>query len=282
MRRELVLSILLFSLTVPATAAEKQAIESFTEPWADIDLAAAEMGILASVDVKEGDTVRCGQLLGSLDDTVLRAALDVALASRNARGTLESAVADLETRERELTKLQELRSRSHASQNEVDRVQGDVRIARARVQTVREEMEVRQLECERIRAQLRRRQIRSTIDGIVTEVKRDQGEFVSPSDPAVVRVVQLDPLKIFFSVPAEQRSAVAAHQTVRIMIGPNDEQADAQVEFVSPASDASSGTFRVKVRLPNPDGRWHAGDRTVLLLDGFPTRSPQTLARRHR
>ena len=153
-----------------ACAADEPAIEGFTEPYADIELAAAEMGILSQVEVKEGDIVKAGQLLAALDDTVLQAALKVAHASRNARGQLESAIADLETRQVELEKLRELRSHQHASHQEVDRVAGEVRMATARVHAVREELEIKNLEYERIRAQLNRRQIRSTIDGVVTNI----------------------------------------------------------------------------------------------------------------
>lgn len=283
-RHLVILSLLLsFAITSAHGAAEPE-IEGFTEPFADIELAASEMGILAAIDVKEGDIVEAGQLLASLDDSVLQAALNVAHASRNSRGQLKSAIADLEMRELELEKLTELRSRDHASQQEVDRVAGEVRIAAARVQAVREEIEVRNLEYERIRAQLRRRQIRSTIDGVVTDIFREQGEFVSPSQPNVVRVVQLDPLRIVFSVPIEQRSKVVAGQQVALTIGAAGESATATVEFVSPTADASSGTFRVKVQLPNPDGQWQAGDRSVLLLDQSPekTKTPQILARRPR
>jgi RND family efflux transporter MFP subunit len=263
-------------------ADENQDIEGFTEPYADIELAASEMGILSSVSVKEGDAVQAVQLLASLDDTVLQAALKIAAASKNARGPLDSATADLETRETELRKLQELRSRNRASQKEVDRVSGEVRMGKARVQAAREELEIKRLEFQRIQAQLNRRQIRSTIDGVVTELYRDHGEFVSPSQPTVARVVQLNPLRIIFSVPIDRRSEIAKGQTVPLSIGSGTLPAEALVEFVSPTADASSGTFRVKVRLPNPQGQWQAGDRSVLLLDSPTTETPQRLARRLR
>ncbi len=274
--------LLCFTSSLAIADDDNQKIEGFTEPYADIELAASEMGILSKVSVKEGDTVQAGQLLASLDDTVLQAALKVALASKNARGSLDSAAADLDTREVELRKLTELRSRNHASQQEVDRVAGAVRIAKARVQAVREELEVKRLEYHRIQAQLNRRRIRSTIDGIVTDIYREQGEFVSPSQPTVARVVQLNPLRIVYSVPIDRRSDITKGQDVAINIGADAQTADAQVEFVSPTADASSGTFRVKVRLANPDGQWQAGDRSVLLLDQTPTASPQRLARRNR
>jgi RND family efflux transporter MFP subunit len=279
------IAVLIFT-SMPVAAAEPAEIEAFTEPYADIELAASEMGILTRIDVKEGDVVKIGQEIASLDDSVLQATLKVAIASKDAQGSLESAQADLDNRIADLEKLQALRERNHASQNEVDRAATDVRVAKARLLAVREELEVKRLDCERIRAQLNRRQIRSTIDGVVTETYREEGEFVSPSQPTVARVVQLDPLKIIFSVPAERRAEVVHGQTVNVSIGATQEAqretAQAVVEFVSPTADGGSGTFRVKVRLPNPNGHWQSGAHSVLHLGNPPTQRPNRLAGRFR
>jgi len=259
--------------TFPVCALAADPIDAFTEPCADIELAASEMGTLARIDVEEGDYVRAGQVIAALGDQVLRAALHVAEASMNARGALDSAQADLNTKQEELKKLQELRSRNHASQKEVDRFAGEVLMAEARVQSVREDLDVKRLECERIRAQLERRQIRSTINGYVTELQRDEGEFVSPSQPVVARVVQLDPLQIVFSIPISERSRLQKNQQVPVQIGEAGTETQARVEFVSPTADARSGTVRVKVLLPNRNGEWQSGERSVLLLDSLPQRS---------
>lgn len=260
----------LTSTQVPSMRAEKAAvsdsIEGFTEPYADIEVAASEMGAIASILVADGDIVKAGQVMASLDDRVLKASLNVAAAAAASEGELKSATASLAVRELESQKLNELFDRRHASQRELDRVEGDLKVARARVQIAREEAEVRRLEHARIVAQLQQRQIVSPIDGVVVEVKKDTGEFVSPSDPVVVRVVQLDPLLVAFSVPMEKRSLVSTNQSVLMTVGKST-AVHGRVEFVSPIADAGSGTFRVKVLLPNSTGRWHGGEKSVLHLD---------------
>ena len=242
-------------------------IEGFTEPYADIDMAASEIGTLANVAVKDGDVVKAGQLLANLDDAVLRASLEVAKAGMSAKGQLQSARAQLELKTVEHQKLTELFGRNHASQRELDRVKGEIRIAESRFQSVQEDLAVRRLEYARIEAQLRQRHIRSTINGVVEEVRKDCGEFVSPSDPVVVRVIQLDPLLVVFSVPVDRRREIVAGQSVRMRIGGHPEFATATVEYVSPTINATSATFRVKVRLPNPEQKWRSGEKSILLLD---------------
>lgn len=257
---------------VAATAQPSESsvlIEGFTEPYADIDLAASEMGPLASVSVKEGDHVKAGQVLANLDDAVLKASLEVAGAGMRAEGELQSARTQLELRRIEQKKLQDLFERNHASQQELDRVSGEVRIAEARVQSVLEDLQVRRLEFARIEAQLRQRQIVSPIEGIVADLRKDCGEFVSPSDPVVARIVQLNPLRVVFSVPLAQRDQIKAGQTVAMQIGEGN--GAGVIEHVSPTADPSSGTFRIKVRLPNPDQQWHGGEKSVLLLGAAPS-----------
>ncbi len=253
---------------VPAFAQPPGQIEGFTEPYADLRLAAPEMGTLAEIAVREGHQVQAGQVLANLDDQVLKAALEVARAGMSGTGALNSASVELQMRKVELEKLSELHERNHASQKEVDQVTAQVAVAAARVQAVREDLEIKRLEYERILAQLRQRQIRSPIRGVVVEIYKDRGEFVSPSDPVVARVVQLDPLLVVFSVPVEHRSQLFTGRSVDLQIGAPPEPATGIVEFVSPAADASSGTIRVKVKLANPNGLWHSGDKSILVLVG--------------
>lgn len=242
------------------------AIEGFTEPYADIQLAASEMGTLDAIRVVEGDTVKAGEVIASLDDRVLKASLKVAAMAAKAVGEVDSAEASLAVRENEYQKLTELFGRRHASQRELDRVEGDLKVARARLEIAKEEGAVRQLEHDRILAQLQQRKIVSPIDGAVVEVMKETGEFVSPSDPVVARIVQLDPMLVAFSVPVTQRNLLAKNQPVLMTVGTATE-VSGRIEFVSPIADASSGTFRVKVVLPNGAGRWLSGEKSVLHLD---------------
>lgn len=249
-----------------ASSSNENALEGFTEPYADVQLAASEMGTLDTIQVVEGDTVRAGHIIASLDDRVLKASLNVAASAAKAAGELASAEASLAVRKIEYEKLTELFGRQHASQRELDRAEGDLKVARARVQIAKEESAVRQLEHDRILAQLQQRKVVSPIDGVIVEVMKEKGEFVSPSDPIVARVVQLNPMLVAFSVPARERSLLSKKQPVLMTVGSTTD-VPGRIEFVSPIADASSGTFRVKILLQNDSGRWLSGEKSVLHLD---------------
>lgn len=242
-------------------------IEAFTEPYRDIAVAAAEMGTLAEIGVREGDMVEAGNMIAMLDDDVLRASLEVARRSMSIEGTLKSAQADLDMKSTDLEKLTQLRDRNHASQQEVDRIQTELKVSEARLLSVREDLEVKQLEFRRIEAQIEQRVVRAPIAGIVSEVQRESGEFVSPSDPMIARIVQLDPLLVVFSVPLNRRNDIAREQIVSLEIGDSHQPVEGTVEYVAPTPDPSNSSVRVKVRVSNFGHRFQSGERAVLMLD---------------
>jgi RND family efflux transporter MFP subunit len=249
-------------------------IEAFAEPYRNISVSVSEMGSLEKIHVKEGDVVKAGDIIAVMNDDVLRASLDIARRSMAAEGALKSALADIGMKKSELIKLQELRERNHASQQEVDRINTELEVAEARLQSVREDLEVKTLEAKRIESQLELRVIRAPIDGVITDLSHDAGEYVSPTDPNIARLVQLDSLMVVFSVPLAQRNAVKANDTVMLHIGSADVPAEGVVEFVSPTPDSSNSSVRVKVRLPNADGRFQSGESVRLdLKQLIPTQS---------
>jgi RND family efflux transporter MFP subunit len=241
-------------------------VEAFTEPYRDISVAASEMGTMSEVRVVEGAIVRQGDVLAVMDDEILRASLEVARRSMNAEGLLKSAQADLDMKIQEQDKLKQLRERDHASQQEVDRIQTEIRIAEARLLSVKEDLEVKHLEYRRIESQLKQRQVIAPMDGVISELSREAGEFVSPSDPTIARLVQLDPLLIVFSVPLSQRNEVEKDQVVELKLGADQIKAEGIVEYVSPTSDTSNSSVRVKVRLPNSDRQHQSGERAILVM----------------
>ena len=254
------------SASEPGAPESSTVVEAFTEPYRDISVAASEMGTLSEVRVVEGAIVKQGDVLAVMDDDILRASLEVARRSMNAEGLLKSAQADLDMKIQEQDKLQQLRERDHASQQEVDRIQTEIRIAEARLLSVKEDLEVKQLEYRRIESQLKQRQVIAPMDGVISELSREAGEFVSPSDPTIARLVQLDPLLIVFSLPLSQRNEVEKDQVVELKLGADQIKAEGIVEYVSPTSDTSNSSVRVKVRLPNSDRQHQSGERAILVM----------------
>lgn len=270
-------SILVLVLASSTTiCADDSRVEGFTEPYRQIELAAGESGVLGKVAVQEGSRVSVGQTLAQLDTSVLEQTLEIARLRSRSVGGLKAAEAELELQSKYLGQLRTLREKGHATQRELDRAETDLKVAQARVVMAQEEIVLQQLECQRIEAQIERRRIRSPIDGLVSDVLRETGESSLGNDLHVVTVVQLDRLKIKFSVEAWQASLLQVDQTVPLQIGTQSDQVAGIVEMVSPVMDAKSATIEVTVRVENSDEKIPSGVRCWLVLSGAPPTDAST------
>jgi RND family efflux transporter MFP subunit len=242
-------------------------VEGFAEPYRLIEIAAAsETGLITSIGVREGQTVKRGDLLATLDIDVLVATLNIAKERSRLTGRFDGANAELEMRRRRLAKLQQLLREGHATEGEVERAQTDVVIAQANVLLADEERRLAALECKRIEAQIQRRQVRSPIDGVVTEIRREVGEAVAINDPHLMTVVQLNPLRVKFSLTMAQASELHEGQILPLHLSDVSHAADATVEIISPVLDAKSGTVQVTCVIDNSDNRYRSGMRCVVRL----------------
>jgi RND family efflux transporter MFP subunit len=242
-------------------------VEGFTEPYRTVEVAAPDTGIVDQIHVTEGTTIQAGQLLASLDKELHEAQLSIASVGANAKGKLEWAQAELWLRNERLAKLEQLDSQGFAHRDELERARADVRLGEADLLSAMEERQLRKLELERAKVQLERRNIRSRLNGVVTKIHKEAGEFVAANDPVIVTVAQLNPLKLNLSVKRNYAvGGIQEGRTVRIWFVETRVDTEAQVEQLSPLTDAESNTVTVRLRIDNPDGRFRAGDRCVLDL----------------
>ncbi|MGD9856338.1 MAG: efflux RND transporter periplasmic adaptor subunit [Planctomycetaceae bacterium] len=257
-------ALILMTGAVPPVMAS--GIEGFTEPNRVVAVAAGDSALLAEMLVSEGTQVAAGQPLAKLDDAVLQATLEIADQSRKARGRLDSAQADRRLKTELAEKLEQLRERKHASQDELDRVRVERDLAVAHVLTVQEELAIRELEHRRILLQIEQRTIRAPLSGIVIEISKQPGEFVSPVNPVVLSIAQVDPLVAVFSLPSDQVRQLQPGKSVDLTVA--ETPLRGVVEFISPRIEPQTGTVEVKVSIPNPEGHRPSGQRCRLQILG--------------
>lgn len=270
--------LLLGSVVVPPTAAGDSPslqFDGFVEPLHDLQVAATEPGRLEEVFVQMGDVVQAGQVVATLEDGLQQSAVAIARLQMSMEGQWKAALAERDLQAARTDQLRRLRNDGMARPDELVRQETDLRIAEARLLTVQEDLQLRKLELERFELQLSRRKLRAPIAGTVARVYRKGGEFVSPSDPAVIRLITTDQLVAVVNVPAEQMHQVPIGGSVRVQLATARRLVAATVFSVSPAIDGESGTVQVRILLPNPDGRLYAGDRCTVSIGAAALRSAQ-------
>ncbi len=249
---------------------QEPGVEGFTEAVRKLDLIPPEPGIITSLAVHEGDRVEKNQLLGSLDCETQQIALEIAKANMAAHGKLDSATAERDLRRWRLAKLQKLHEEGHANDEEVTRVASELAVADANVLTALEQHATDTLEVDRIASMIERRMMRSPFNGVVTRVFREEKEFVGSNNTPVLTIMQLDKLRVIFTIPTTLALRLKVGQTVPLAFPNINEKATGKVESISPVTEAESDTVRVKVLIDNEEGRYRCGVRCAINLAKLP------------
>ncbi|QDU51617.1 efflux RND transporter periplasmic adaptor subunit [Gimesia panareensis] len=242
-------------------------MEGYTEPYRTIRVATDETGIIDEIFVREGQAVPEGAPLLRLNNEVHNALLAVAEQNMLAQGRLESARAEQELKQERLKILQSLRREGNARQEEVDRAQYESAVAKANVQTVQEDLVSRKLEYQKIKTQISRRTIRAPIAGVVSLLHKEQGEFVAPNSPETLTLVQLDQLLAYFTLTSQQAAQLHINDKIEITFKHNHSSTEGTIEYISPVTDAQSGTVLVKIRIDNQKGDFRSGERCTIQLE---------------
>ena len=241
-----------------------QVLRTFTEPYERIEVSAAELGIVESVNVRVGEMVKKDQLLGQLNSSILIESQRLARRRADSTARIDAAQADLRLKESTYAKLKPLLKSGHANPSELERSKAEYEQAEATVRLAGDELAEAGIELARIDAQLRQRQIRSPIQGIVVDLHRKPGEHLPANDPRFASVVDVSKLRSRFFVSTDTAERLSRGMQVTLLVGIKRSQASALVEFVSPITDSESGTVRIDVVIDNQGQRWRSGIPCVL------------------
>jgi membrane fusion protein (multidrug efflux system) len=190
-------------------------------------------GVIEAVAVDRGDSVRRGQVVARLQSGVEAASVDLS------RARVEFA-------KRKVERNETLFEKQLISAQERDEMVTELRL---REQELRKDVE-----------QLKLRSIVSPIDGVVVERRLVPGDLVRTDKSIVFRLAQIDPLNVEVVAPADTYGSIRVGMSGTVTFGSmHPGTFEAKVTVVDRVIDAASGTFGVRLRLPNPGNRIPAG-----------------------
>ena len=252
----------------------KHPYEGFTQPYRTIQVAAGDSERVVVVHVKDGQSVRKGQPLLDLDTSILEASRKVARSDADATAKIEALRVELGVRKRRLEQFQALEERGHGSPEELTRAQADEQVALFNLKQAEEEREKFRFRLEEIDARIRARKIVSPIDGIVTTVHREVGEFVAISAPDIATVVELSRLRAVFYLPTHDALRLSKGQSIRIHLVETRQTVTGKVELVSQTTEADSGRVLVRILIDNEKRTYRSGLRCLLDQSYFRSNVP--------
>lgn len=211
-------------------------------PISTVDLHPQTTSTITKVHIREGQYVKAGELMFSLDERSARANLDKAQA-QVARD--QASLGDLE---RQYKRGQELLSKNFIAQGAVDTLKSQVESARALLQA-----DVAAARSVAVDASYNT--IRAPMSGRVGAIGVYPGSLVQLST-SLTSITQLDPINVSFTLPesalgglleAQRAGAVAVKAA---LAGAADEVAG-QLSFIDNTVDPIAGVIRVKAQFAN-------------------------------
>lgn len=199
------------------------------------------MGTVTSLKVKEGDRVRAGQVLMTIDDR------DSAQRVAAAEKALEAAKQQRALADITFQRYKKLFDGKAVSQQEIDQIETQKKVA--------------DIEYERVRAMLAETQISHSFSritaptsGIVTEKKIEFGSMAVPGTPLLV-VEDTSSYQIEAPVDEGLSGKLRAGMPVEIVIDSLGQRMPGKITGIVPLVDAMSRTFIAKVGVAGPSLR---------------------------
>lgn len=231
------------------------AADCLIEPNQMIDLGSPVTGLLDKVSVKRGDLVSKGQVLATLDSRAEQAAAELARFKSEQAGPTRMAESKAEFSKKKFSRRREMAAERLMAVQERDDAEAEFKQAEAEVLVAQENRQIARIEFRQQSALVNLRTIRSPVDGVVVEQAAYPGEVMEPggSEKAILRVAQLDPLRVHAILPKDAFGKISLGTAVQVVPEiPSDRKYSAKVRSVDRLIDAASGTFVVLLEMSNP------------------------------
>jgi RND family efflux transporter MFP subunit len=211
-------------------------------PIRTVDLHPQTTATIRQVHIKEGQFVKQGELMFSLDDREDRANLD------KAQAQVERDRASLADLERQFKRSQDLFAQHFIAQSAVDTLRAQVDQARATLQA-----DIAAARASSVTTSYTA--IRAPMSGRVGGINVYPGSLVQPAT-SLTTVTQLDPITVAFTLPESSLPSLLAAQKrgkveVEALPGADLAPVKGTLSFVDNTVDPQAGTIKVKAEFDN-------------------------------
>ena len=250
------------------------------EAYATISVRAQVTGQLTDVLFREGDFVKKGDHIFSLDARPFEAMLQQAQANLvRDQALLSQSEANLtrDASNAEYSQLVAERNATLATKGILSKDQADqsraaadataatVKADKAAVESARAQLAAQRAAVDNAKVALSYTAIHSPIDGRTGNLAVKSGNLVTANSTELMTIAQIQPVNVTFAVPAMHLPTIKramTHGTLPVIATPQDadaEPANGALRFIDNAVDATTDTIKLKATFQNPDRRLWPG-----------------------
>lgn len=234
-----------------ATTAADVFLQGIAKAKLDASLRMTEQGTISAIHVKEGDWVKAGTPLLTIDDHAAQAAVTVARAAAESHGAVDQARLAMEQAQTLLTRTRIALHANASTEFEVKAKENQFDQAVAAHQLRIEEQKQAIAQLSLAEEQLRKRTLHAPFDGRVIQIHAGLGNTIDPTQPAI-HVAQLDQLEIEMHLPVSLFNTITRGDSRELRAAaPVNTLINATVTYVAPVVEPTSGTFRVVFAIDN-------------------------------
>jgi len=241
------------------------------EPNQTVELRSSVEGLIEKVNVQRGDRVRTGQVLVQLESAAEASALQLAKVRADAQGRLTSAQNRLDYAHKKLERQMQLEAQKFVSVQARDEAEAEKRILEAELRAAREDKEQAAFEMRHAQDLLNRRVLRSPFNGVVLDRMLNPGDLAESGTgrKPILKLVQIEPLRVEVVLPLAAYGKLKHDTTATVIPEGLGGSYVATVKVIDSVFDTASGTFGVRLELPNADGKVPAGIRCKVDFPGL-------------
>ena len=235
----------------------------------EVEVRARVTGILDRRHFSEGNAVKAGQLLFTIDPS------QFAAQAAAAEADLARAQAQLAQAEREAARLKPLAERRAVGQKEADDAQSSAELAAAAVKAAEARLREAKLNLGYTR-------VVAPVSGLTGRSAKSEGSLLNANETLLTTISQLDPIWIRFHVSESDQLKLARGAAENRLVLPKSNAFDVSVKladdsivprkgsinFADPRIDPATGTYEMRAELENPGGSLKPGQFVRVRLAG--------------
>ncbi|UCF36331.1 MAG: efflux RND transporter periplasmic adaptor subunit [Acidobacteriota bacterium] len=189
-------------------------------------------GRIEKLYCEEGQAVEAGQKLAELDNALLQA-------------EYERSKAQYEFDDRTRERSRELLERGVLNKSQVEEAEARAVVSRAVLEVARTNLE--------------RSVVYAPTSGVLNDLLREQGEYVSAGD-GIAQIVEVDQVKVVIQIPEKDVQYLRIGARIPVLVEAlSNLRVNGEVTYISEVADESTRTTRVEVTIDNSSGRLRGG-----------------------